>query len=439
MKLTRGGMTACAVTFALVVASLLFHDILVEASLLVILVVVLAEAAWVSVATRKPEARFMLEREGSNAASRLVLQPGQESFETVHLKKKVGGTAVLESKVNFLDVRPKKVRGRGDFEIELRFLTPYSGEYTAKGLGVRVTGPVGLFSSATVTPLSLNYVVYPRLLRVAAATVRLLALAEIGETPIDMPGVGIEYYEMRNYQPGDDVRSVNWKASAREGELIVVEHMREVGSHILLVLDTRAGGFDEADRLASTFLSVANSLWASAVDFSVLVHDGATVTEFSTEENQRRSLRSALRAAVRFTKLDSSPEFLELVPMRVSKESTSGLSPTGLFSEFAEIRNLESRQGLESADPWTTAAEHVRASQTGSVVCITALAGNIQPIVELAWESRHFRNVEFAVANPSDNGPDRARYLRPARALNAAGASYFRGEPIDIARMILSA
>jgi len=33
-------------------------------------------------------------------------------------------------------------------------------------------------------------VVYPRLLRVAATAVRLLALAEIGETPIDLPGVG---------------------------------------------------------------------------------------------------------------------------------------------------------------------------------------------------------------------------------------------------------
>jgi uncharacterized protein (DUF58 family) len=243
---------------------------------------------------------------------------------------------------------------------------------------------------------------------------------------------------MRNYLPGDDVRNVNWKASAREGELIIVEHMKEVGSHILLVLDARARGFDEADRLASTFLSAANSLWASGIDFSVLVHDGASVTEFSTEENQRRSLRTALRAAVAFTKLDAYPEFLELVPMRVSKESRYGLSASGLFSEFAEIQNLESGLKLEAGNPWIAAAQYIRASQTGSIVYVSALAGDIQPLVELAWESRHYRNVEFAVANPCDIEARHAQYLRPAKALSAVGARYLRGEQADLLRRILT-
>ena len=438
MKLTWRGMAACALISALILASLLFRDFLIEASLVVVLVVVLAEAGWVALATFKPETKFRLEREG-RSDSRVILRPGQESLENVDLKKKVGGTAELRGRINFLDIKPKKVHGPGDFAIEFRFNTQYSGEYSCEELEVSVAGPVGLFSSAATIPFALKYVVYPRVLRVAAAAVRLLALAEIGETPIDLPGVGSEYYEMRSYLPGDDVRNVNWKASAREGELIVVEHMKEVGSHILLVLDTRAQGYDEADRLASTFLSIANSLWAAGIDFGVLVHDGVRVTEFSSEEDQRRSLRSALRAAVSFTKLEASPEFLELVPMRSSKSMKFDLGSSDLFTELAEVQNLASRSALEGADPWNTAAEYVRSSQTGSIVYVSSLTGNVQSLIELAWESRHYRNVEFIVANPCEDATNHAPYQKLARALNAVGVIYFRGEPVDLARRILAA
>jgi len=72
-------------------------------------------------------------------------------------------------------------------------------------------------------------------------------------------------------------------------------------------------------------------------------------------------------------------------------------------------------------------------------VYVSALAGDVQPLVELAWESRHYRNVEFAVANPCDIEADRAQYRRPARAINAVGARYLRGEPADLVRRILAA
>jgi 3-deoxy-D-arabino-heptulosonate 7-phosphate (DAHP) synthase len=71
-------------------------------------------------------------------------------------------------------------------------------------------------------------------------------------------------------------------------------------------------------------------------------------------------------------------------------------------------------------------------------VYVTALAGDIQPLVGLAWESRHYRSVEFAVANPCDVESNHAQYLRPARALNAAGARYVRGDPADLIRRILA-
>ena len=439
IELTRRGLAGSAAVIGLLFAAVVFRDFAVEVALLIALVVMVAEATWVVLVTRKPQTKFELVRAGSaKAPDGIVLYPGQESLQQVSLTKKVGGTIALGSRINFLQITPALVRGTGTSSLELRFATQYAGDYTGSAFDATVSGPLGLFSSTTEIPFVMKYTVYPRLLQVAARTVRLLAVGEIGETPIDMPGVGSEFYDMRRYLPGDDVRNVNWKASAREGDLMVVEHMREVGSHILLVLDARAQGFNETDRLASTFLTVANSLWGSGIEFSVFVHDGARVTEFSTEENQRRSLRSALHAAVSFARLGTSPEFLELVPARTSRETRFDLGSRGLFADLAEVQSLESRQALLSTDPWTSMAEYVRGSQTRSIVYVSALSGNVQPVVELAWESRHYRNVEFVAANPCDNRSSHAKYLKQARGITAVGARYVSGEPADLARSVLT-
>ena len=417
---------------ALAFTSIVFRDFLIEASLLVVSVAIVAELAWTVAAARGLRRRFVLTREGAGT-ERIVLQPGQESVEQVALTKNIGGSADIVSRTNFLEIKPGRVEGQGSTLLRFTFATEYAGEYACSEVGITASGPLGLFSLCGSVPFDLKYVVYPRLVRVAAAAVRLLALGEIGETPIDLPGVGSEYYEMREYHPGDDVRRVNWKASARGGGLVVVEHMREVGSHLLLVLDTRSRGFDESDRLATAFLSVANSLWTAGVDFGVLVHDGKTISEFSTEENKRMSLRAALHAAVSAVRL-GSPELLELVPVREVAGGRLDFSGD-IFAELAATRHQSWRQTLEGAEPWTTITEYLRSSQATRVVFFSSLAGDVRPLVELAWESRHYRNVEFTVANPCEaNLPSQ----KASRALSDVGAAYHRGEPAVLARRILA-
>ena len=441
---TRAGQAAVFLALALLAASVALRDLIVGSVVLVLLLAVAAEAAWVSLATHRPETKFVLTgEEAGPGGHRVMLYPRDESVERVRLTKKVGGRAELEPRVNFLSVEPGAVNGAGRFALEFRFRTEYAGEYSGDEVGVTVTGPLGLFSARSSVPFALRYVVYPRVLQVAAATVRLLGRAELGETPIEMPGVGSEYYEMRAYQPGDDIRSVNWKATAREGELVVVEHMREVGSAFLIVLDARAPGFRETDRLASTFLSLANSLGGAGVNFGVLVHDGRRVIDVSPQQDPRASLAMALRAAVGVAKLEATPELLELVPVGITSRFAAGggFGEGSVFSQLSDVRRAELRSVLESTDPWRTAAEYVRAPHPKSILYLTGLYRPGQPLIELAWEARHYRDADFSVANPCDvmEGEGHAQYQKLARALSAAGVRYHRGEPMDLARRILTA
>ena len=53
-------------------------------------------------------------------------------------------------------------------------------------------------------------------------------------------GEGIEFADLRQWQPGDSVRSVNWRASALRGELWVNEQHPERNTDVVLFLDTFA-------------------------------------------------------------------------------------------------------------------------------------------------------------------------------------------------------
>lgn len=444
MKLARGGQAAALVASALLVSSVVFRDFYVETALVVVLMVIASEAAWVRLATRKPETKYLLTVMGAEqGARRIVVYPGEKSVDWVRLYKKVGGEAELVSRVPFLTIEPKLARGRGAHQLDFSFETEYAGEYSGEQVGVLVKGPLGFFSSGCAVPFPRKYVVYPRVLQVAASTVRLLGRTEIGGTPVQMPGVGSEYYEMREYQPGDDYRSVNWKATARLGELMVVEHMRESGGSYLLVLDARAPGFKETDSLASTFLSLANSLGAAGVSFGVLVHDGASVLDFASEQDPMASLSRALKAAVKIAKLDTSPEYLELVPVGASTGAAGegGSGAETVLAGIARLRKEEIESMLEAVDPWAAAARFVRETQTRSVLYVSGLFGDVRPVIELAWQARHYRDAEFAVANPCDGGGEDGQgmqaYRRLARGFRSAGVVYFRGDPLMLTRQVL--
>jgi uncharacterized protein (DUF58 family) len=80
--------------------------------------------------------------------------------------------------------------------------------------------------------------VYP-----SAETVRtLLAPLEtqvfIGNQTARVKGEGIEFADIRGWAPGDRVRSINWRATARRGELHVNQQHPERNTDVVLFLDT---------------------------------------------------------------------------------------------------------------------------------------------------------------------------------------------------------
>ena len=91
-----------------------------------------------------------------------------------------------------------------------------------------------------------------------------------------MGGRSDEFHALRNYVPGDDIRRINWGASARHDDLIVREDEAPTQNHLTVVLDNASLDTEAAVDLAC---SVAGSITASMRTrpdpFRLLTSDGS--------------------------------------------------------------------------------------------------------------------------------------------------------------------
>lgn len=69
---------------------------------------------------------------------------------------------------------------------------------------------------------------------------RLVTSLFAGEYRSVFRGRGIEFEEVREYQPGDDVRSIDWNVTARAGRPFVKQYVEEREMTVMLLLDQSA-------------------------------------------------------------------------------------------------------------------------------------------------------------------------------------------------------
>lgn len=86
--------------------------------------------------------------------------------------------------------------------------------------------------------------------RIEIRTRRLVNDSFAGEYHAVFKGRGMEFDEARPYQRGDEVRTIDWKVTARTGDLFVKRYIEERELTVMLVVDLSASGqFGTVDRL----------------------------------------------------------------------------------------------------------------------------------------------------------------------------------------------
>ncbi|KIF74693.1 lipoprotein [Streptomyces sp. 150FB] len=186
------------------------------------------------------------------------------------------------------------------------------GDRHAERVTVRSFGPLGLAARQGNHEVPWTVRVLPPFTSRKHLPSRLARLRELdGRTSVMLRGEGTEFDSLRAYVPGDDTRSIDWRATARQSSVAVRTWRPERDRHILIVLDTgrtSAGRVGDVPRLdaamdASLLLTALASRAGDRV--GLLAYDRRTRAQV-----QRRTTADVLPAMVNALAL-LEPELVE--------------------------------------------------------------------------------------------------------------------------------
>lgn len=205
-----------------------------------LLAVLVAAVAIDAVLAASPR-RLRFDRSGDNAAR--LGQPAAAVLVVENLSRRPLRGVIRDAWPPSGRARPRAHKVDVAAGQQVRLVTTLSpvrrGDQTSDLVTARSVGPLGLAGRQTSHRVPWRIRILPPFLSRKHLPSRLARLRELeGNTPVLIRGQGTEFDSLREYVVGDDVRSIDWRATARRGDVVVRTWRPERDQRVVIVLDT---------------------------------------------------------------------------------------------------------------------------------------------------------------------------------------------------------
>ena len=275
-----------------------------------------------------------------------------------------------------VDVRP------GDGARVRTILVPTRrGDAHADRVTIRALGPLGLAGRQASLTVPGRLRVLPEFASRRHLPSRLARLRELdGRASVQVRGPGTEFDSLREYVIGDDVRAIDWRATARRSDVVVRTWRPERDRRVLIVLD-------------SGRTSAVRVLDAPRLDASI---------------------EAALLLAALATKAGDRVELL--VFDRRVRGRVASATGAGVMASFADTLALAEPELVETDWPGVVAQVRQRLSQRALVVLLTALDPSAVEQGLLGVAAQLTDRHQVVLASVSDPEVDALRTARTGAA-----------------------
>lgn len=120
------------------------------------------------------------------------------------------------------------------------FLRPTErGEYSFGALNVYVASPLRLVSRRFTFDHNQTLPTYPSFIQLRKYDLMAFSnnLFQYGVKKIRRIGHTMEFEQIKEYVPGDDIRTLNWKATAKRNQLMVNQYQDEKSQNVYMIID----------------------------------------------------------------------------------------------------------------------------------------------------------------------------------------------------------
>jgi uncharacterized protein (DUF58 family) len=126
------------------------------------------------------------------------------------------------------------------------------GRFPFGAVTIRTNGPLGLVHRQQTRAVPGTLAVLPAYPSRELMRTRMRIPLETGIRSVRTRGTGTDFDQLREYRPGDDIRRVDWAATARQPKAIVRDYRAERNQHVVALLDNgrvMAGTVGDAPRV----------------------------------------------------------------------------------------------------------------------------------------------------------------------------------------------
>jgi uncharacterized protein (DUF58 family) len=139
-----------------------------------------------------------------------------------------------------VEINSKGFERDGTLQFEYTIIPSQRGEWEFTGLELLCSSPLFFWEKKIIHNTKSSGRTYPdfkKILGLSAKELRGIT-EQAGMKSIRKRGLGLEFQSLREYQFGDSIKSIDWRASARRQKPIVKEYQEEQDQQVLFLLDT---------------------------------------------------------------------------------------------------------------------------------------------------------------------------------------------------------
>ncbi len=307
------------------------------------------------------------------------------------------------------------------------------GDLLAGSVTVRTLGPLGLAGRQVTLPVPGRLRVLPEFASRRHLPSRLARLRELdGRAAVQVRGAGTEFDSLREYVIGDDVRSIDWRATARRADVVVRTWRPERDRRVVVVVDTSrtsAARVLDAPRLEA-------SIEAALLRAALATHAGDRVELLAYDRRVRARVADSTGRRVLPAFADAlsgvQPELVEAdwpgIVAQVRERTTqralvvllTALDPAAVEQGLLDVATqLSERHAVVLASVLDPAEDQLRRTRATTADVFDAAAAERTALERAAMAQRlRRRGLDVVEALPDDLAPRLAdTYL----ALKAAG------------------
>ncbi|MEM3156842.1 MAG: DUF58 domain-containing protein [Nitrososphaerota archaeon] len=288
MRPTSRGWKIIIIVAMLLAFSMLFSDNILTICSLLLIVLILTMLLHLMRKVDKVK-RAVIEPSALN----LKLVAGNEGKAFLKFRSEV--EFKIDVNESWISFRPDTMRPL-EMIATLSLKPMLSGIYELTSLKLRVCDSLEFFQAHLEIPIQLKLEAYPRVFPWISEALNLLEGARVGsgDAPGRRKGRGLEYLWSREYQVGDDISFIDWKATARHQKIFVKEFLEETYGSTKLIYDVRAHGPITGDECSAYFLSAVTFASKIGLPISIIIKNGNKVIVNRENLNSAEALKLAI-------------------------------------------------------------------------------------------------------------------------------------------------